>query len=693
MDELKSTKQKAENTAETNSVLDSWSSDGIKTPFTLESTSDSLYTDIDTIQRQPYSNFETFKGSAKLMLEDTTLGVMQRRADIDNARKTEDFLGRPLDNPMLTKEEANKRYQQYGVTFTKDIRQNEAELIAAKKIREQAQRARLQQTEGTFLSGASSLMGSFAGAMLDPINIATAFIPVTKVIPALKGLEAAGFWGRTAVRSLDGAVMNSLVEPLPLWMAGVDQRDYEMADSLFNVAAGGLFGAGIGAFADGVRLLGKGEKFNAGVASAIDFANNRGHENIVEFQKKNPAITSLAYDDLIELPTEKLRITEEGAGTVVRLAEDGPLSKVVGYGKDLDSAKVNLRKQLGALLDDDNIFSGYRIDDSIDNFYRAIEDAGHFEDATWLPKWLKALQKNAWKANLSFEEYIARETLNFTKFDKIVDRAGRSKAMQLKFGELSEDALEKAVEQGAKAIDAYAKIKEAFKVNAKRRTNYNTYISDLREKTYKQKERYNKFLIMNENAKLLKEKREGVKKQLDTVSDTTEQEKLTKQITDLDASIKDQELELNEIAKYDGIDSWKYDADNIAVLEAVRKRLEQDPRTFSDVKEQLYKQARDESGVTWDTSDSILDDLSIEEVNLADDARITTYLDEIETAIKDIKTEIDQGRLSREERLALGIDENGESIDMRKATKRIENMEELGKAAEDYAACRRMETA
>lgn len=667
-----------------------WEQGGVKTPFTLETNKKSTFEEIDLIENQPYSNWETFKHSGKMMFEDTTIGVMQRHSDIENARRTEDRFGNSLDNPMLTREEANMLYSQYGVTFSSDIRKNEADIIAAKKIKETALRQRLQQTEGTFMSGASSLLGSMAGAMLDPVNIATMFIPVTKIIPALKGLEAMGILGKTAVRGIDGLVMNSLVEPLPLWMAGVDQRDYTMADSLFNVTAGGLFGAGIGAFTEGVRLLGPGEKFNSGLAASIDFANNRGYDTMLDFQKKNPAITSLAYDDLVALPVDKLSIAQDGSHVAVRLAEDGPLSRVVGYGTDLETARTNLRKQIGALLDDDSIYSGYRLDDGIDAFYRALEQSGN-KDFAWLPKWLNTLQNKALKKGLSLEEYVAKQTNNFTDFTKLVKRAEQSKVMQLRFGELSGDALDDAIEQGAEAITAYARLKDVFAANPKDKINYKTFIGDLRETTFAQKQKYNDFMTMEDNIQRMREEANGIKKQLDTNELTTDREYLTKQFNDLNASIKAQENDLNAFRKTQGIDLWKYDADNVETLEAMRAKLEEDPRTFNDVKEQLHRQLNDESGKTWDTADSILDDMSIDEVDLRDASKVAELIEETDITVSDIKTAMTSRRFTKEELAALGIDAEGQSIEMRRADKRIQNMDEFSKAAEDYAACRRTE--
>lgn len=666
-----------------------WEQGGVKTPFTLETNRKSLFEEVDLIQNQPYSNWETFKHSGKNMFEDTTIGVMQRHADIDDARRTEDRFGNTIDNPLLSREEANQRYSQYGVTFSSDIRLNEAEIIAARKIRETALKQRLQQTEGDFMSGASSLLGGMAGAMLDPINIATMFIPVTKIMPALKGLEAAGLMGKTAVRGIDGLVMNSLVEPLPLWMAGVDQRDYTMADSLFNVTAGGLFGAGIGAFTEGVRLLGPGEKFNAGLAASIDFANNRGYDTLLDFQKKNPAITSMAYDDLVAMPIDKLSIAQDGSHVAVRLAEEGPLSRVVGYGTDLETARTNLRKQIGALLDDDSIYSGYRIDDGIDAFYRALEQSN--DNFNWLPKWLNTLQNKALKNGLSLEEYVAKQTNNFTDFTKLVKRAEQSRVMQVRFGELSGDALDDAIEKGAEQITAYAQLKDAFAANPKNKIDYKTFIGDLREKDFSQNQRLNEFKTMEDNIQRMREEANGLKMQLDNRELTTDRDFLSKQLNDLNASIKAQETDLNAFRKTSNIDTWKYDADNIETLEAMRAKLEEDPRTFNDVKEQLYRQLNDESGKTWDTSDSILDDLSIDEADLGDANRVAALQEEIDIATSDIKLALTSNRFTKEEIAALGIDADGQSIEMRRADKRIQDMDNFSKAAEDYAACRRTE--
>lgn len=673
--------------------------EGIKTPFNIDTNRKSLYEEVDLIRNQPYTNWETFKHSAKQMYQDTTLGVMQRKADIDNARRTEDFLGRPIHNKLLTKEQANARYQQYGVSFNSDIRENEAEVIAAKKIREYALRQRLQQTEGNFLSGASSLMGAFAGAMLDPVNIATAFIPVTRLIPALKTVEAMGAFGRIATKGLDGLIMNSLVEPAPLWMAGIDQRDYSMSDSLFNVVAGGVFGAGMGAFTEGVRALSHGELFNTNLAASIDFANNRGVENVTEFQAKKPSNTSFSYDDLVELPDSKLLVTQEGKNTIVRLSDSGPLTDVVGIGRDVISAKENLRAQLGNLLEKDSIASGYRLDDSLDRLFEEIKMSNEIASFRWMSKYIADTTKKANKAGISFEEYLAKQTDNFKNFDKVLKAGKTAQLKQAKYsgfhgkaiGDLAESELDDLIEEGAEEINAMAQLKAALAASPRQKPNYELFIGDLRERVSTEKQKYNDYLTMTDNALRMRVELERLNKQLDVAEDIAERENLTQQINSLNTSISTNEFDMAKFLSENDIDTWRHNANNVDFLERLHTKLTEEPRTFEDMVEQLKRHTANEEGNAWDTSDSILDDMSMEESIPGDEAHIQKLQDEIDVATQDIKAALESTKFTREDFEALGINKEGQSVEMRRADQQIEQMKNLTEDAEHFAECRRTE--
>lgn len=117
------------------------------------------------------------------------------------------------------------------------------------------------QAEGGFGQGAVRLGLSLATGLVDPLNVATAFVPVIGEARYTSMLAKAGSTlGRTGVRlgvgAAEGVAGAALVEPLIAGSRRYEQADYGMADSLLNVAFGGLFGAGLhsvgGAVSDGI---------------------------------------------------------------------------------------------------------------------------------------------------------------------------------------------------------------------------------------------------------------------------------------------------------------------------------------------------------------------------------------------------------------------------------------------------------
>lgn len=118
------------------------------------------------------------------------------------------------------------------------------------------------RAEGGFAQGAARLGVGLATSLVDPLGVATAFIPVIGEARYANMLgRAGGLLGRTAVRAgvgaAEGVAGAALVEPIISGSRRYEQADYDMADSLLNVAFGGLFGAGLhsvgGAVSDGVR--------------------------------------------------------------------------------------------------------------------------------------------------------------------------------------------------------------------------------------------------------------------------------------------------------------------------------------------------------------------------------------------------------------------------------------------------------
>lgn len=100
--------------------------------------------------------------------------------------------------------------------------------------------------------------GAALGAsVLDPVNVASAFVPVVGEARLLSMLgKAGGIAGRALVRAragaVEGAVGAAMVEPLVYAGQAAVQADYGMMDSLLNVGFGAVMGAGLQPLAGGV---------------------------------------------------------------------------------------------------------------------------------------------------------------------------------------------------------------------------------------------------------------------------------------------------------------------------------------------------------------------------------------------------------------------------------------------------------
>lgn len=107
-------------------------------------------------------------------------------------------------------------------------------------------------------SWATQLGVSLVTSLADPLNVAAAFIPFVgeaRYGALLEGAVGAG--ARTAIRARAGAIEGlggaALVEPLIYSAATQEGRDYSLADSMYNLAFGTAFGAGLHAAGGAVK--------------------------------------------------------------------------------------------------------------------------------------------------------------------------------------------------------------------------------------------------------------------------------------------------------------------------------------------------------------------------------------------------------------------------------------------------------
>ena len=180
--------------------------------------------------------------------------------------------------PKISADEAKKRVKDAGVTLT--VPETgivpEALDLMIKNQQDRLNRQMVIERSPTGLRSVAGFGTEFAVSMLDPVNIASAFVPIVGEARYTAMLASAGgFLGRTGVRAgvgaAEGLVGSVLVEPLLYGLNKELQNDYTMVDSLANIAFGTAFGGGLHVIAGGT-----GEAYRGLRGMPNSFDNLRG---------------------------------------------------------------------------------------------------------------------------------------------------------------------------------------------------------------------------------------------------------------------------------------------------------------------------------------------------------------------------------------------------------------------------------
>lgn len=174
---------------------------------------------------------------------------------------------RAPDSPKLSQADARQRVKDAGLDGSLDIpvagmRSRTLEILVARKQAELRRQTILQQSPGGAGRVSARVAAGLVGSLVDPANVALAFVPVVgqaRYAAWLRG--AGGAFGRTAVRgsvgAVEGVVGAALVEPLNYAANQQQQADYDAYDAMLNIAGGAFFGtalhAGAGLFGDMLR--------------------------------------------------------------------------------------------------------------------------------------------------------------------------------------------------------------------------------------------------------------------------------------------------------------------------------------------------------------------------------------------------------------------------------------------------------
>ena len=164
-------------------------------------------------------------------------------------RLAEQYTGLGQTGKVISKDDwKESEYYRDGIQVDDNgIKEGLAQLLAERVDRRREFQITLQRSKGGFGLGAAQFGVAIAGSFLDPLNIASAFIPA--VGPARVASMAAkmGKSGSRAVKgAVDGAVGAAVLEPLIIGAAAAEQDEsYTLMDSFLNVAVGSALGSGL----------------------------------------------------------------------------------------------------------------------------------------------------------------------------------------------------------------------------------------------------------------------------------------------------------------------------------------------------------------------------------------------------------------------------------------------------------------
>lgn len=157
------------------------------------------------------------------------------------------------DSPMLSAETARARVTENQLDLTipdEGIPERALEILIERKRRERVLQDTIARAPQGFLPSAIRFATTLGSSMLDPINVASAFVPVVGAARYASMMSrTSSFLGRAAVRArvgaIEGAVGAAMVEPIVAIGAISEQSDYGLATALTDTALGGVLGGGL----------------------------------------------------------------------------------------------------------------------------------------------------------------------------------------------------------------------------------------------------------------------------------------------------------------------------------------------------------------------------------------------------------------------------------------------------------------
>jgi len=206
-------------------------------------------TDAGTIFDYEASTSEAFGAGFSRQFDTNPLAIIGRQARY----LSEDFRNLAGEGERVDQETAQAEITGRGLDLKVPVggmSRVELDMLQYLKQREMAQTSTTERSRGV-VSTAAGFAGGLAASFVDPINVASGFIPFVGQARYAKWLAQAGegVFARAAVRAgagaIEGAAGAALIEPIVYAGTTQEQLDYGLMDSFLNVTLGGALGGGL----------------------------------------------------------------------------------------------------------------------------------------------------------------------------------------------------------------------------------------------------------------------------------------------------------------------------------------------------------------------------------------------------------------------------------------------------------------
>lgn len=149
------------------------------------------------------------------------------------------------EDEMLSPQQVEYEYGHLGLRSKEPVRRSQMDYMASVKQKERRDQEIWDAAPGGLTSNAAYLGAGLVGAAIDPLNIATGFVPLGALTGKAATMLGSKVAGRMAIGGVEGFLGNAAVEPIIAYGAQQMQLDYTMADAAMNLLLGTALGSGI----------------------------------------------------------------------------------------------------------------------------------------------------------------------------------------------------------------------------------------------------------------------------------------------------------------------------------------------------------------------------------------------------------------------------------------------------------------